>query len=498
MTTGKVEPGRGDRVFSGKRHSKFDPQDRGLSRVQKSLQRFFPERQLIVRSGERMRSLRLSTNRQAAMAVVASVLGGWTLLSSSLVMNHSEVIREKNTKITDARMGYEQLLAQVSIYKDRVSDLVSDLESNYRKSLTVVDKESDLLKEKAAALAQATPQKQGLVERIKSKAKEAIKDPKGVITGTSANVELALDKAKLERTHSDEERKAILAELGDLDSSMVVVVGHHSKTQFIATDGLELRQVVIERDMVVSERDALNDKVAALQGQLRDMESNQLLLYHRFSEVAETKIASIESSLSVTGLDIDLLVRQQKKSGLRAQGGQGGPFVPVNADKMNSGPLEESLNRLNGQMDRLTDLQSLLTRVPIDSPLRKFEINSGFGVRKDPFTGRPAQHLGLDMAADFKTPITATGDGKVIFADWDGPYGRAVVVDHGMGLITRYGHMSRILVKVGDQVTRGSTLGQLGCSGRCTGPHVHYEVHHNGKPINPLKFLKAGSDVFKG
>lgn len=496
--TDTVETGRGVRVFTGKQISKFDPQDRGLSGLQKTLQRFFPERQLIVRSGERMRSLRLSTNRQAALAAVGAVLGGWTLLSSSLVMNHTEVIRAKNTEITDARMGYEQLLAQVSIYKDRVADLVGDLEGNYRKSLVVVDKESDLLKQKAAALAQGAPQKQGLVERIKSKAKEAIKDPKGAITGTSDNVELALDKAKLERTHSEEERVGILGELKELDSSMIDVVGHHSKTQFIATEGLELRQVVLERDMVVSERDSLNEKVAALQGQLREMESNQLLLYHRFSEVAETKISSIESSLSVTGLDIDLLVRQQKKTGLRGQGGQGGPFVPLDTDTMNSGPLEESLNRLNAQMDRLTDLQSLLNRVPIDSPLKKFEINSGFGVRKDPFTGRPAQHLGLDMAADFKTPITSTGDGKVIFADWEGPYGRLVVVDHGMGLITRYGHMSRILVKVGDTVVRGAALGQIGCSGRCTGPHVHYEVHHNGKPINPLKFLKAGSDVFKG
>ena len=485
-------------MFSGKQISKFDPQDRGLSRFQKSLQRFFPERQLIVRSGERMRSLRLSTNRQAFMAAIAAVLGGWTLLSSSLVMNHTEVIRAKNTEITDARMGYEQLLAQVSIYKERVADLVGDLESNYRQSVVVVDKEAELLKQKAATLAQATPAKQGIVERIKTKAKEAIKDPKAAITGASENVELALDKAKLERTHSEDERKAILAELNDLDSSMVDVVGHHSKTQFIATEGLELRQVVLERDMVMAERNALNDKVAALQGQLREMESSQLLLYHRFSEVAETKIASIESSLSVTGLDIDLLVKQQKRTGLRAQGGQGGPFLLVKADTMNSGPLEESLNKLNGQIDRLTDLQALLIRVPIDSPLKRFEINSGFGVRKDPFTGRPAQHLGLDMAADFKTPITATGDGKVIFADWDGPYGRLVVVDHGMGLITRYGHMSRILVKVGDAVARGATLGQIGCSGRCTGPHVHYEVHHNGKPINPLKFLKAGSDVFKG
>ena len=101
------------------------------------------------------------------------------------------------------------------------------------------------------------------------------------------------------------------------------------------------------------------------------------------------------------------------------------------------------------------------------------------------------------MGAEYKSPILSPGEGKVVYAGWDGSYGRLVEVDHGMGLVTRYGHLNRIMVKEGDHVSRGTVLGQLGCSGRCSGPHVHYEVLVNGKPVNPLKFLKAGSDVFK-
>jgi murein DD-endopeptidase MepM/ murein hydrolase activator NlpD len=483
-------------VFSGKRLSKFDPQDRGLGRFEKSLQRFFPERQLIIRSGERMRTLRLSTHRQAVMAAMGVIIGGWTLLSSSLVMNHTESIRAKNTEIIDARVGYEQLLAQVSIYKERVSELTKDLETSYTSSMQLVEKESALLKQKAQELAQAggTPNKTKLTDRIKNKAKEVLKSPGSALSGEE-NIELALDKAKLERTHADEARKGILAELGELESSMVDVVGHHSKTSFIAADGLELRQVVLERDMAIADRGALSQRVAALEDQIRDMESNQLLLYHRFSELAETKISSIESSLSITGLDIDTMLRQQNKSG---KGGQGGPFVPVDDGTVTSGPVEESLYRLNAQMDRLSDLKTLMVGLPLDAPLKTFELNSGFGVRRDPFTGGYAQHLGLDMGAEFKSPVHATGEGKVVVAGWEGRYGRMVEIDHGMGLTTRYAHLSRVLVKVGDKVSRGSVVGQLGCSGRCSGPHVHYEVLHNGKPINPLKFLKAGSDVFKG
>ncbi len=478
-------------MFSGKQHSKFDPQDRGLSRLQKTLQRFFPERQLIVRSGERMRTLRLSTNRQAVLVTVTMVLGTWTLFSSGLAMNHSERINAKNTEIKDARMGYEQLLAQVSIYKERVADLTQDLEANYQHSLSLVDREADLLKTKAQQVAD-DGKKPGIVAKLKSRAKEALIDPAAAITGETADMELVLSKTKLDRGHADEERKGLLTELADLEDSMVNVVGHHQKTPFIATDSLELRQVVIERDMALSERANLSQKVSGLENQIREMESNQLLLYHRFSEVAETKISDLETSLSITGLDIDLLSKRLNK-----KGGQGGPFIPLDKAAQESGPLQESLNVLNANVDRLTDLQTLVGWLPLDTPVRGFEINSGFGVRKDPFTGQTAQHLGLDLGAGYKSLVLSPGGGKVVHAGWDGSYGRMVEIDHGMGLITRYGHMARIQVNEGDKVVRGTVLGQLGCSGRCSGPHVHYEVINNGQHVNPLKFLKAGSDVFK-
>ena len=476
-------------MFSGKPHSKFDPQDRGLNEFQKLLQQFFPERQLIVRSGERMRTLRLSTNRQAVLVTVGIILGTWTLLSSGLAMNHGERIRAKNTEIKDARVGYEQLLAQVSIYKERVADLTSDLEENYAKSLTLAEAEVAMLKDRAGTEPSA---KKTLVSKLTTRAKDAWTDPVGALSGDSGNAALALSKSKLERGHVDEARKGLLAELSELEKSMVDVVGHHQKTPFIATDSLELRQVVLQRDLAVSEREGLTQKVSSLENQIREMESNQLLLYHRFAEATETKIADIENSLSVTGLDVDLLVKRQK-----SVAGQGGPLVPLSAVPSDSGPLNESLNQLNANVDRLQDLRGLMVRLPLDQPVQKWEMNSGFGVRKDPFTGTYAQHQGLDMGAEMRTPIAATGEGKITHADFDGNYGRMVEIDHGNGLMTRYGHMSRILVKKGDLVKRGTIIGQLGCSGRCSGPHVHYEVLNNGRPVNPLKFLKAGANVLK-
>ncbi len=475
-------------MFSGKQHSKFDPRDRGLNRIQKNLQRFFPERQLIVRSGERMRTLRLSTNRQAILVVISMVLGTWTLFSSGLAMNHSERISAKNVEIKDARMGYEQLLAQVTIYKDRVADLTEELESNYAKSLALVQKEAEALKIKAAELEQSGSKRQ-VAKKPTSKANTV--DSLDIALGDASTVELLISKTKLDRGHADEERQALMSELSDLENSMVTVVSHHQRTPFVATDGLELRQVVLQRDLAMAERETLAQKVSSLENQIRDMESNQLLLYHRFSEVTETKISGIENSLSVTGLDIDLLVQRQKS---RAQGG---PFIPLDTVSEESGPLQESLHKLNAKVDRLQDLEGLLSKLPLDAPLEKYDFTSGFGVRKDPFTGRYAQHLGIDLAGPYKAGVLSPGEGVVTHAGPDGSYGRMVEIDHGMGLISRYAHLRNVKVKKGDKVVRGTLLGVQGCTGRCRGEHVHYEVLYNDKHINPYKFLKAGNDVFK-
>jgi len=216
-----------------------------------------------------------------------------------------------------------------------------------------------------------------------------------------------------------------------------------------------------------------------------------LLLYHRFSEVTGTKIGDIETSLRITGLDIDLLVERQKA---RAQGG---PFIPLDSVWQGSGPLQESLFKLNAKVDRLQDLQSLLAKLPLDTPVKNFDLTSGFGVRKDPFTGSYAQHLGIDLAGIYRSAILSPSEGTVIHAGPDGSYGRMVKIDHGMGLISRYAHMRKVEVKKGDLVERGTIIGVQGCTGRCRGDHVHYEVLYNGKHVNPLKFLKAGNDVFK-
>jgi murein DD-endopeptidase MepM/ murein hydrolase activator NlpD len=121
---------------------------------------------------------------------------------------------------------------------------------------------------------------------------------------------------------------------------------------------------------------------------------------------------------------------------------------------------------------------------------------SPFGVRVDPFVHEAAMHTGMDIRGEPGEPVHATAVGRVSIAGWDGGYGNMVEIDHGNGLATRYGHLSRIDVHVGDEVRIGQIIGLIGSTGRSTGPHLHYETRVDGEPVNPQKFLDAGAKLF--
>lgn len=138
--------------------------------------------------------------------------------------------------------------------------------------------------------------------------------------------------------------------------------------------------------------------------------------------------------------------------------------------------------------ETLSERQSLLAATPSIRPVRGW-FTSKFGYRISPFTGRPVMHNGLDLAASPGTPIVAPADGVVSFAGYDPGYGKLVSIDHGYGVITRYGHTSQIYVEVGQKVRRRDVIAAVGTTGRSTGPHLHYEVRVNNVPVDPKNYV---------
>src|SRR5262249_5697046 len=153
--------------------------------------------------------------------------------------------------------------------------------------------------------------------------------------------------------------------------------------------------------------------------------------------------------------------------------GEGGPLIPLDDSDANS-DASQALAALDDMTDAATALRSVPLTRPVIGP--EFAQTSGFGKRRDPFTKRLAFHAGLDFSGPWGSPVHVTAPGTVVFAGNKGAYGNAVEVDHGFGIRTRYGHMSKILVTVGTKLNKGDVVGKLGSTGRSTGPHVHYEV----------------------
>ncbi len=172
----------------------------------------------------------------------------------------------------------------------------------------------------------------------------------------------------------------------------------------------------------------------------------------------------------------------------------GGPLMALAPDS-DPATFRSGVSLINGEVERFGALRRIALRLPLSGPIHGAPITSRFGMRIDPFLGTPAMHTGIDFRVPTGYPARVTADGTVTIAGYNGGYGNMVEVDHGNGITTRYGHLSKILVKVGQVVSKGTILGRTGSTGRSTGPHLHYEVRVDGDAIDPMKYIKAGSEI---
>ena len=172
----------------------------------------------------------------------------------------------------------------------------------------------------------------------------------------------------------------------------------------------------------------------------------------------------------------------------------GGPFEPIPSDA-DPATFRDGVKLALAQVEQFQSLQKSASNLPLMTPMSKGSITSRFGVRNDPFRRRPAMHNGIDFRAPTGQPTRATAPGKVISAGYNGGYGNMIEIDHGGGVTTRFAHLSKIIAKKGQSVGRGDVIGNAGSTGRSTGPHLHYEIRVNGRPIDPMTFIRAGEKL---
>ncbi|MBR1220357.1 M23 family metallopeptidase [Bradyrhizobium sp. U87765 SZCCT0131] len=244
---------------------------------------------------------------------------------------------------------------------------------------------------------------------------------------------------------------------------------------------------VTAQPIQLAKAQGLDTTLVRLQTSLDQVETRQLATLNAVEDQYESRIRRMRGVFSDLGLDLNQM------QGAAPKGGIGGPFVPVKPPSKDADTFDRQLYRISVTRAQIDRLNRTLALVPYRKPvLGEVEFSSGFGVRTDPFLGRPAMHTGLDFRASMGDPVRATANGRVDNAGWSGGYGRMIEIDHGNGLATRYGHLSEIKVKIGDVVKIGQIIGAVGSTGRSTGPHLHYETRIDGDAVDPQKFLRAG------
>jgi len=247
-------------------------------------------------------------------------------------------------------------------------------------------------------------------------------------------------------------------------------------------------------DPAVADHDTLQRRVNQLTESLEKLRETHGAFLRHSADLTAVRIGELERTLASVG------VNTKVASAMVGDGkyGRGGPFIaaPLTGSLPTSYDFDP-VSLFNSHADRLDNLATVMKTLPLASPLVDYEMTSPFGARNDPINAMNGIHEGVDLGAAIGTPVAATGDGQVVWAGWRDRYGNLVEIDHGNGLRTRYGHLSKVLVTVGAHISRGSVVGLVGETGRTTGPHLHYEVRMGEQATNPMKFIVAGQNVLK-
>ena len=433
-------------------------------KIHAALERALPEQRLFLRTDTETRFVRLSSATQfIALSGTALVLG-WTIISSAILLMHSLGAGDLKEQALRDQAVYEDRLNQLAAERDARADEAAKAQARFGTALAEVS----AMQSRLLASEDRLKELETGIDVIAATLRDTMQER------DAARDETAALEARLAETEAEEPDTMRLADL--------------EKTLDVMT--LTLKDLAGQRDAMqgtVEQAELTLDRIS-LDSRL-EAERNERI-FTQIEDAVSSSLVPIDEMFTAVGLPTDSILEQVRRS----YSGQGGPLTPITFSTSGDAevdPVAERANDVLGQLDQLNLYRIAAQKLPFGFPVRGYyRSTSGFGPR----WGRA--HEGHDWAGARGTPIHATADGVVVHAGRQGGYGNLIKIRHDFGFETRYAHLSRIRVKVGERVSRGDRIGDMGNTGRSTGTHLHYEVRIGGKAVNPLKYIKAARDVF--
>lgn len=297
---------------------------------------------------------------------------------------------------------------------------------------------------------------------------------------TGAKPGRELDKYKRQAMAVEDKIKQITAEKNWADDKKL-------------NEKMSLNEALLQRDIAVAERDALRQQLSELEEAVKEIKAAEMEVFARVEAIALREINKIKSAFN----SINVPLKRQGMyfnplAGSKKRESSGGPFIPASVSKLDDQAMNKKISDIYKAADDLEYYREVVKSVPLGKPVWSYWVTSKFGFRSDPFNKKKAGHKGVDLASRTGNKIQIKAKGRVIKVEHSNRgYGNNIIVDHGNGFKTRYAHMHKIYVKKGDYLKINATIGEVGNTGRSTGPHLHYEVLYQGRPVDPLPFMQA-------
>ena len=402
---------------------------------------------LILASGEDVRHMTLRPWMMGLAVTLACLLSFGYLAATSYLVMRDDLIGASMARQANIQQEYEDRISALRAQVDRIT-------SRQLLDQQVVEKKVEKLLQQQLALSS----RHGLINNLIDRAENSglVDKPDSI-----APTDKPDDHAQLQNAESN--LSTLIAAVDPKD----------------AKSGAEATQ----HDSVADRADKL---FSAVTFSLKKIEQDQMTKINVLTQGAATTADAIQSILRRTGIDIATTTTESED-----QESVGGPYLAPQPESQ----FETSLGNLDLALQRLEDARKQVKSLPFANPAPGKTITSTFGNRIDPFFGTMAMHAGIDFREPYGEPIHSTGAGTVTAAGPNGSYGNMVEITHGDGIVTRYGHLSRVVAKMGAKIEIGDVIGEAGSTGRSTGTHLHYEVRRDDVAVDPMRFLNAGAKL---
>ncbi|MFN7003097.1 MAG: DUF5930 domain-containing protein [Roseinatronobacter sp.] len=443
-----------------------------LVRANQRLERHLPEQRLFLRSDSTTRYVRLRPVTQAVSIGIVATFFAWGVIATSILLMDAIGSGNLRDQALRDQANYEQRLNQLAMERDNRAIEAEAAQARFTEAMErIAEMQMQLLtsEERRLELETGIDAIHNTIRRVtreRDDARARLADVQQTLEAETGSSRTAAD-----RSRDNEEMLDFL--LAAMDRSSKV-------THELGMDADQARQ---QAQLLALENELLKDRNHMIFGQLE--------------EALNTVVAPLERVFRNAGVSPDQIRRLVQQG----SASQTASLRPISVSTSGTMGPDQDIARANAILNRMADIHAYrqgIDRLPVARPVSAGAVRetSGFGMRRHPLTGRSTMHNGLDWAGPRGTPILASADGVVKQAGRQGGYGNLVIIEHAFGIETYYAHLNSIDVRPGQRVSRGQRIGGMGTTGASTGVHLHYEVRVNGRPVNPITYVRAGQHVF--